>query len=249
MESREQRIATLTATLKASGIAKSDSQARMMAEEMIGVEEHVQKSYEVEHAKAHEYLQTAKNLGTRPAQQTQKPVQEVRFSQPGSQDTRTPKIQELPQREKIESVYTDVNINSTKPLAQAVNEHDTHNPAIEAIKSQMMQEHIIPLEDREQPLPKESSKDLPSEVDYHDSTDSSVENSTIQPVVNTLVEQNETVEQPTLDTQKLVEMMEEDGKLEEHTREIKEKPKDVKPKEAYAENSIDLGDVFNFNKK
>ena len=52
-----------------------------------------------------------------------------------------------------------------------------------------------------------------------------------------------------LDTQKLVEMMEEDGKLEEHTREIKEKPKDVKPKEAYVENSIDLSNMFDFNKR
>ena len=61
MESREQRIATLATTLKSSGIAKSDAQARMMAEDMIGVEEHVQRDYEVEHARAHEYLQTAKN--------------------------------------------------------------------------------------------------------------------------------------------------------------------------------------------
>jgi hypothetical protein len=37
--------------------------------------------------------------------------------------------------------------------------------------------------------------------------------------------------------------------MEEHTREIKEKPKDVKPKEAYVENTIDLSAMFNVNKK
>ena len=80
MESREQRIATLAATLRSSGIARSDSQAKMMAEEMVGVEEHVQESYETEHARANEYLQTAKNLGT--PRQTVKPElkQEVKPS-------------------------------------------------------------------------------------------------------------------------------------------------------------------------
>ena len=80
-ESREQRIATLANTLKTSGIAKSDSQARMMAEDMIGVEEHVQKHYEVEHARSTEYLNTAKKLGdSRPVKQPVTPVSMVRES-------------------------------------------------------------------------------------------------------------------------------------------------------------------------
>jgi hypothetical protein len=55
-------------------------------------------------------------------------------------------------------------------------------------------------------------------------------------------------ETPQLDSKKLQEMMEEDGPMEEKTREITEKPKNVKPKEDYVENSIDLGNIFNVNK-
>jgi hypothetical protein len=55
-------------------------------------------------------------------------------------------------------------------------------------------------------------------------------------------------EAPKLDSERLVKLMEEDGKLEERTREIKEKPKNVKPKEEYAENSIDLSAMFNVHK-
>ncbi|MEM4272242.1 MAG: hypothetical protein QXH30_01515 [Candidatus Bilamarchaeaceae archaeon] len=48
---------------------------------------------------------------------------------------------------------------------------------------------------------------------------------------------------------RVAEMMEEDGPLEEHTREIKGKPSVVKPKEEYEENSVDLSEMFNVNKK
>src|SRR3989339_1509 len=61
---------------------------------------------------------------------------------------------------------------------------------------------------------------------------------------------NATDEEPKqqIDGDKLRALMEEEGPLEEHTREIKEKPKDVKPKEEYAENSVDLNQMFNVHK-
>ena len=242
MESREQRITNLATTLKSSGIAKSDSQARMMAEEMIGVEEHVQKNYEEEHAKAQEFLNTSKNLG----RQVVRPIQQLRQDQSSSvqqakpaQSQQVPKIQELAEAKKPAPEYTDTNFGN-KPLSEAFKEHDTHNPAIEAIKMQMSQEKIIPLEDMEQKptanvelnIPK--SESIPTREPVQESSEKPVESENAE---------------PKLDAQKLVEMMEEDGKLEEHTREIKEKPKDVKPKEAYAENNIDLSNMFNFGKR
>ena len=238
MYSREQRIVNLATTLKTSGIAKSESQARMMAEEMIGVEEHVQKNYEGEHAKAQEFLNTAKNLRSVPQRQEIKPIpverveprQEQR-SAPTYQNI-VPTIDQLSEQKKPAPEYTDTNFGH-KSLSQAFSEHDTHNNAIEAIKEQMSHEHIVSLEDRgtefdDTPAHTEIPRALPSEEPQHG---------------------EQLSEAPKLDAQRLVEMMEEDGKLEEHTREIKEKPKDVKPKEEYAENNIDLNNMFNFGKR
>jgi len=299
MESREQRIATLATTLRSSGIAKSDSQARMMAEDMIGVEEHVQKDYEVEHARASEYLRTTKNLGT-PRQTIQSEVkQEVKTEKPGiKSDSGEPRI-------KMESLYTskdytktdskpakeytDVNFGG-KTLNQAV-EHDTHNSAIEAIKAQISRQEvsrkestfademvpvddvvpgsvlhkdieIIPATEEIEVLKKEIDSPVVSKIlDASDASaidTKSIETPTVNEILPDIqvpdvkdepkVVSDAAVENPKLDAQKLIDMMEEDGKLEEHTREIKEKPKDVKPKEAYEENNIDLGSMFDFNK-
>jgi len=257
-ESREQRISTLAATLKSSGIAKSDSQAKMMAEEMIGVEEHVQKSYEVEHSRATEYLQTAKNLGdSRPAKQPTASVSMVRESprdrpKPVLNAQSQPSEQLRPASRMIEPIPTNV---SSAP-AKAPASHDTNNAAIEAIKAQMSKEYIKPLYDRYEELSSksESQKISPVEVAKEEpAKEPIVQESKKESVIEESKEvpqaSSESKEPVKLDAQKLIDMMEEDGKLEEHTREIKEKPKDAKPKEAYVENSIDLGAMFNFNKK
>ena len=277
MESREQRITTLATTLRSSGIAKSDSQARMMAEDMIGVEEHVQRDYEVEHARAHEYLQTAKNLGT--PRQTPKPEPQTETKAESKVESKVELKQDSPK--KMEELYT-----SRKDTSKT--DHDTHNSALEAIKSQVSAQKVNSYEDTgsktgtdseihvfesksaavlepiseplvsakladiklpENNLPEASSesisKDIPENKPENSSATESVEST---PEEQKSSEESKS-EEPKLDAQKLIDMMEEDGKLEEHTREIKEKPKDVKPKEAYEENNIDLGNVFNFNKK
>jgi hypothetical protein len=285
MESREQRIATLAATLKSSGIAKSDSQARMMAEDMIGVEEHVQKSYEVEHTRAYEYLQTTKNLGT--PRQTVKPepvVESKPDSRPisrrmeelyTSRDSRESEesrasvvkqsVKQSPASEPP-SEYTNTNFGG-KTLNQAF-DHDTHNSALEAIKAQISRKEfksvddIVPDSVVPQSLLHEDIEIIHDMEDAPVGIPKDIDIIATKPVVS-IVEQtiSESVQQPVqdvkeelvvqeqkLDAQKLIDMMEEDGKLEEHTREIKEKPKDVKPKEAYEENNIDLGSMFDFNK-
>lgn len=230
MATRDERIASLAATLKSSGVAKSDAQARMMAEEMIGVEENVQKRFDEEHTRAQEFLKTAKNLGDARISPTR--IEPVKTKiEPIKTE---PKIEPRIERKIVNEEYTDVNYGS-KPLSQVMQEHDTHNPAIEAIKQEMSQRKIVALEDMDQPtLPKQNIQ-KPAE-----------ENLSIQK--NAQETAQESVEQPKLDSAKLVEMMEEDGKMEEHTREIKEKPKNVKPKEEYAENTIDLSAMFNVHK-
>ena len=161
-------------------------------------------------------------------------------------------------------------------------DHDTHNPMIEAMKEQLKNTRIIPLEDMEQPTesqdsPKVAAKEIQETIpkSSSDTTDVLEEPQKVtqseeeaEKVAETVIvdsanaddshanvpvedTSSETVteEEERLDTKKLVEIMEEDGKLEEHTRQITEKPKDVKPKEAYPENDIDLGNMFNFAKK
>ncbi|MGV8171819.1 MAG: hypothetical protein ACP5OA_03955 [Candidatus Woesearchaeota archaeon] len=286
MESKEQRIATLAATLKSSGIAKSDAQAKMMAEDMVNVEEHVQKNYEEKHAQAHEYLQTAKNLGA--SRQTIKPEPKPELksqmksdvkpegsrmieplSTSNSSDMHKTKISEIP------PVLTDLKFDG-KTLNQAF-DHDTHNAALEAIKAQIGAEKIAPLDANKDnvDLGLDDIDDgldiVPAEVPVEDDMRDEVVMQEVDNIIEApekpksedapdvqaeldvsdvkLVDEISEAVPQKLDAQKLVELMEEDGKLEEHTREIKEKPKVVKPKEAYEENNIDLGSVFNFNKK
>jgi len=313
MESKEQRIATLAATLKSSGIAKSDAQAKMMAEDMVNVEEHVQNSFEEKHTAAHEYLQTAKNLGKpRPQiipEQRAGPISELKSNvKPDVKksesmviepplppkfvdvsDVHKSKISELP------PVATDLHFRG-KTLNQAF-DHDTHNSALEAIKAQISAKvedlsvkdsrideaiDIVPvvknepviqeidelLDDAEIPSGVVSEEVVPENVDVDEvikeiEVDDAVAELAVEDVKGDVEEdieedvkedvgeelQDTPKDSPKLDAQKLVELMEEDGKLEEHTREIKEKPTNVKPKEAYEENNIDLGSVFNFNKR
>jgi len=274
-ESREQRITTLATTLRSSGIARSDSQARMMAEEMIGVEEHVQQSYEVEHARAHEYLQTAKNLGM--PRQVANPEPKVESKPESSRQEPSRQFEELytsatvpGAKREFGAEHTDVNFGG-KTLSQAF-DHDTHNPALEAIKTQVSRDEFVPVDDViSKPIKKDIVEDSPtvedstveiieapeaprfSKIDMVDTIPKETHEEISIPKISKeeLHEKSieEPVQEPKLDTQKLIDLMEEDGKLEEHTREIKEKPKDVKPKEAYEENNIDLGNMFNFNKR
>jgi hypothetical protein len=306
MESREQRIATLAATLRSSGIARSDGQAKMMAEDMIGVEEHVQRDYEVEHTRAHDYLQTAKNLGNprqtiKPEQKTAPVVEQQSSRKIEPLSNVNPKVsQEHIQEHKehtehnVSQEYTDVNFGG-KTLNQVQADHDTHNSALEAIKAQLSRTRIIPLEDMNpedvevqetflepkiepitaaklseiklsghalEEVSKTSDVQKISDVsDISDTPKTSLGNVVPESVSQSIPEviseepkleesklEESKSEEPKLNAQKLIDMMEEDGKLEEHTREIKEKPKDVKPKEAYEENNIDLGSMFDFNK-
>jgi hypothetical protein len=273
MESREQRITTLATTLRSSGIAKSDSQAKMMAEDMIGVEEHVQKDYEVEHTRANDYLQTAKNLGT--PRQTFKPIQPVQpisssNNSSTKQEVRPQETKQEPSR-RIEPILNQTTTQGNR--TNSTNSHDTHNSALEAIKAQISgssfnetndvrnsavsQETVEPekMESEVIDIPHTEYMDI---ADLHNAANTAQLTPNSEPITSARLSEiklPESVsielpvsEEPKLDAKKLVEMMEEDGKLEEHTREIKEKPKDVKPKEEYAENSIDLGSMFDFNK-
>jgi hypothetical protein len=282
MESREQRIATLATTLRSSGIATSDSQAKMMAEDMIGVEEHVQRDYEVEHTRAHDYLQTTKNLGaSRPIVKQESKI-DIKQESPRSDPSRQESWQEPSRR--FEELYTSGNStsgNSSSSKRETVLDHDTHNSALEAIKAQISQAQVVRQEPTFEPVRPESVHDESSVGDsiFHKDIEivpaetlSKISSPVIEAVdvieapqapvmseVETTVRENiripiqeelkkESTEKPQLDAKRLMDLMEEDGKLEEHTREIKEKPKDVKPKEAYEENNIDLGSMFDFNK-
>jgi len=132
MDSKEQRIATLAATLKASGIAKSDAQAKMMAEDMVGVEEHVQKSYEEKHAQAQEYIQTAKNLGTPRQKAKVEPVAQpnVDVKKPDVRPQGTRMIEPIPSKtpsvkqSDLPPAYTDIPF-SGKTLNQVTDTFST----------------------------------------------------------------------------------------------------------------------------
>ncbi|MGV8141199.1 MAG: hypothetical protein ACP5NW_02020 [Candidatus Woesearchaeota archaeon] len=314
MESREQRIATLASTLKSSGIAKSESQARMMAEEMIGVEEHVQRNYEEKHARAHEHLQTSKNLGAPrytvvPTTSSEvKPESKSRI-EPISLKVEPVAIQGVSSkssssntvhRELPDKEYTDVSFGK-KTLNQAFSDHNTHNAALESIKAQIQSENSVRdvdemigdvadavegvdtvkeetdnvtgiIKEIDDAVVQQSAhsiiSELESEPDVDSETHEADEQESLSRIDNELGTEEISIdaidtensdvtseessgdeEKVKLDTDKLVDMMEEDGKLEEHTREITEKPKDVKPKEEYVENGIDLSNVFNFNKR
>jgi hypothetical protein len=290
MESREQRISTLASTLKTSGIAKSDSQARMMAEEMIGVEEHVQRNFEEKHAAAHEYLQTSKNLGN--PRYIKPPLEQKSESKPDSEPV-SRKIEPIAlqgvtsksvtsssiHHEPIKHEYTDVSFGK-KTLSQAFSDHDTHNAALESIKNQVQRGEVFKdvddlaeeiddavaeesepavvevgkeeLEVEKEGLEAEKEDALIGTEDEELVNGETVGEETSVGEETAILEETpvmEETEEMKLDTEKLVDMMEEDGKLEEHTREITEKPKDVKPKEEYEENNIDLSSVFGVHKK
>ncbi len=253
MTTREERIASLAATLKSSGMARSDSQARMMAEEMVGVEDNVQKRFDSEHQKAQEFLSTTKNLGT-PRVQAKPQAPPIA---PRNQDNVLVKplgakpVDESIHEKKVqlEEAHTDVNLGkgSLKDL----------------MLGQIAAEHadLTPLEDQYEKMQAEraAAKDAPT--------------APAAPVVQSIPEANIVEETPlptpepapaaapapeheetpkenvVLDSEKLTKMMEEDGPLEEHTREIKEKPKNVKPKDAYEEDKVDLSNMFNFGKR
>ena len=295
--SREDRIMNLAATLKASGLAKSEVQAKMMAEEMIGVEENVQKSYEEEHTKAHEYLKTAKNLGIprsreqpKQEQQEQRPkiepigtrVQPVQSSPPQSmaeekkpapeisstQNTLLKSVDESAHDKKVEleSVHTDVDfgkgslkdmmLNQIKAEHHEIKtieqlEEEAEEKAEATVEEKKEQEtHETPVKDVAEPAEKKAVEEVTRAQEVNEQPKEDVKEETHSDEEKSPKDSpDDSKEAPKLDGDKLREMMEEDGPLEEHTREIKEKPKDVKPKEEYAENNIDLGDVFNFNKK
>jgi hypothetical protein len=279
MASRDERIANLAASLRASGVAKSDGQARMMAEEMIGVEEHVQRRFDEEHGKAQEFLKTAKNLGQprpriqpeelrtplKPIERKEEPLKPIPTPNPMPEKHEAKPVitrgfeDEVHERQvKLEPVHTDShygnkslkdlmfeqiekdgheiqNIEELKPNdipIETVVDHVKHTPRVEqpAFHEEIKAEEVRP----EEPILEEHLLEEPL----------SGESLTVEAPSEELVE---AVPQK-LDSEKLVEMMEEDGKMEEHTREIKEKPVNVKPKEEYEENKVDLGSIFGVHK-
>lgn len=279
MSSREDRIMNLAATLKASGLAKSEVQARMMAEEMIGVEENVQKKYEEEHVKAHEYLKTAKNLGdnrvkAQPQQESRPKIEPIgtRIQPIPAQTTAQPRVDiskvdtsssknnllkpvdESVHEKKIEleEVHTDMNFGKGTLKDLMLNQIKTENHEIKTIEQ--LEEEAVENKDDSQEAPAETKENIDvlpeekvEEVVDENAKEESVPESPKEDVAEDVKE--DSAEQPALDGTKLREMMEEDGPMEEHTREITEKPKDVKPKEDYVENTVDLSNMFNFNKK
>jgi hypothetical protein len=266
MGSREDRIMNLATTLKASGLAKSEVQARMMAEEMIGVEENVQKSYEEEHTKAHEYLKTAKNLGTprfreqpKQEQQEQKPRIEpigtrIQPIQSGSsQNTLLKSVDESvhEKRVNLEPVHTDVDFGKGTLKDMMLNQIKADNHEIKTIE-QLEDEVESGSSSPIQGAVSEPAKEDPRSEEAMHSTEKKFEDlseSSESPSIDENSQGSSEEIAPKLDGDKLREMMEEDGPMEEHTREIKEKPKDVKPKEEYVENTVDLSSMFNVNKK
>lgn len=344
MSSREDRIMNLAATLKASGLAKSEVQAKMMAEEMIGVEENVQKKYDEEHAKAQEYLKTAKNLGNprvmaQASDETQKTDQSRagtvgRRIEPISQKNddkntilkaapdqenypassaparETPEPEAAPQpapapkrAEKsidLEEVHTDVNLGKGTLRDLMLNQIKSENHEIKTIeqleKEAEQQKDGAPeisaqddastgrseeLEGSQgdgqfappPELEEDASEDFndpagqpeyepspPSDAQMNnfrgeseDSSDDASDDVSEQEPEETGQSSGgkKTGEKDgsALDGKKLQEMMEEDGPMEEHTREIPSKPENVRPKEDYVENTVNLSDMFNVNKK
>jgi hypothetical protein len=250
MASRDERIANLAATLKGSGVAKSDAQSRMMAEEMIGVEENVQKRFDEEHAKAQEFLRTSKNLGTAGTLR-QQPKQELPKNMPPKQDGVLVRPIERPE---VKEEFNPNKQPGTKPVDEAVHEkqilleavHTDTNFGNKSLKDLMFDQ--IKEDGHEIKNIEELKPESPSDsVDMIGVVNANISPEAI-PAVEPKLDSERVAEEPKLDSEKLVALMEEDGKLEEHTREIKEKPKNVKPKEEYAENNIDLSSMFNVHK-
>ena len=229
MATREEKIAQLAATLKASGFAKSDSQAKSMAEEMVSVEDSVQKRFDQEHTRADEYLKTAKNLGTQ--RQTVTPVQ-TKSSAPVIQPILNQPSQS-PSRSELRPAETRL---ESKPFMEEIRMRSRESSPVVNSELERIKNDVSKSFEQTESKTEHKIEDIPqvNASEFHE-PDSKIDENEKQNVQ--------------LDSKKLVELMEEDGKLEEHTREIKEKPKDVKPKEAYAENNIDLSNMFNFGKK
>lgn len=255
MDSREERINKLAVTLKASGLAKSDAQARIMAEEMVGVEENVQKKYEEEHSKIHEYLKTAKHLGSVPSEKRVERT-ENKFS-----DT-----QNLRNQISLSGVKNSDNNEHDKNVDQESINQKSNIVISSDLKGQYKtvdesaHEKVI-LEPVHTDIPVPSGKSL-RDMMLNQIKEDNHEIKTVEQLdeelKNKAFSSPEQVKEPISDTkksasvldgQRLAEMMEEDGPLEEHTREIKGKPSVVKPKEEYEENSVDLSEMFNVNKK
>jgi hypothetical protein len=290
MASREDRIANLASTLKASGLAKSEVQAKMMAEEMIGVEENVQKRYDEEHQKAQDFLKTAKNLGdprVRSAPVQDKELQsglqressysgrriellktsstaESSIEKPAVKpvDTAPVKIpvskpiDELPKKTVVlEDVHTDINMGAGSLKDLMLNQIQEDNHEVQNIEELRPVGKIVDIKPDAEVIVSNVKENVMPDIKVDElqvALDVSEENVAIpMPEVVPTRDGVESVDVTSsgLDGVKLREMMEEDGPLEEHTREIKEKPKDVKPKEDYVENTIDLSDMFNVNKK
>ncbi len=290
-ESREDKIMKLASSLKASGFAKTDGQARMLAEDMIDVETKVQQRFEEQHSQVREFLKTAKNLkdtrtikpepkkepvaiqpiksqrdlGTSQSEVTrQEPKQDVKLAQ--KQESKPVKSFDEEAHEQIkqlQEVKTDVHLGSKSlrdmMLGQIEEEHhkiETIEELEEKQESKPVEEEVVE-ETKEEPVKEETKIELPPEQkpqpepmqeDINEET-ANEETANEEPIKEETKIELPPEEAPKLDANKLVEMMEEDGKMEEHTREIKEKPKNVKPKEEYEENNIDLATIFNANKK
>jgi len=280
MDSRDERIARLASTLKSSGIAKSDSQARMLAEDMIGVEDNVQKRFDEEHSKAQEFLKTAKNLKQPLSKQADTTtVPPIMKDAVDSKSVAAQTIKGNPSDNNIpkshDEVYTDIDFGK-KPL------RDLLNPAIEEIKDNVKKSFDeksssfdvlspTPMNNDAGELPDSSSSAHETDMntspeinpdsslndnkgivveksDSEDNTTAQINASTSDTPSSDTAAAEEKTPPTKLDTERLASLMEEDGPMEEHTREIKEKPKEIKPKEDYAENSIDLASIFGAKK-
>ncbi|MEM4638176.1 MAG: hypothetical protein QXK76_04100 [Candidatus Woesearchaeota archaeon] len=250
MDSREERISKLAVTLKASGLAKSDAQARIMAEEMVGVEENVQKKYEEEHSKIHEYLKTAKHLGSVPSEKKVEKT-EKKFSD-------------------AQNLKNQINLSGVKNSGNTENDENVGQKSNIVIPSGLKEQYKtvdesahekVILEPVHTDIPVPSGKSL-RDMMLNQIKEDNHEIKTVEQLDEELKNKAfsgpEQVKEPISDTkksasvldgQRLAEMMEEDGPLEGHTREIKGKPSVVKPKEEYEENSVDLSEMFNVNKK
>jgi hypothetical protein len=125
---KQQRIETLARTLKLSGFASSDAQARKMAEEMLGVEDKVQKQYE-----------EANKAPARPIAGYQSNIpKDPYFARPSGVQNMHPQTSELPKQpvppsqehkiEQAEAPQTEISLPDAvlQPVVQDVRAIDAH---------------------------------------------------------------------------------------------------------------------------
>jgi len=259
MATREERITSLAATLKSSGMARSESQARMMAEEMVGVEDSVQKRFDDEHQKAQDFLKTAKNLGAqrvqiKPAQSQQSNVQKSDSTLVQPLKTRSVDEEVHDKRVHLEEVRTDVKIGSGSLKDLMMSQITEDKADLTPLEDQydQRQAKIAAVQKAQEQAPEQKPESAPELAVAKPAQESITPAPTPEPILSTpllIPEEPKPQENTVLDSEKLTKMMEEDGPLEEHTREIKEKPKNVKPKDEYEEDKVDLSNMFNFGKK